>query len=416
MLATALPPVLQAPVASPAPTHGAGSGNGPDSFARMLDAADARRQAQAQAQATAGKTPEAKPATDPSPDARDAAAPAAERVSDTAEETGTGEAAVRDGDTAAAEAAAATDPALVSDAAALLAGLAALPRPAPAEAAPRAAGAAASGPRGLHAAAAGVETTAAEVGTRVATETTDGTGATARPGAGPVPRTAADGKGEAFSQLVRQARGAEGAAEQAADSHAQRLQAAAPGVDVRPQVADTAGGPALPMAIAAAPGALHGGPGASAATPAQARLGASPGSPEFATQLGARLSTFVREGVQHARLELHPIELGPVTVQIALDGTLARVNMAAEHASTRQALEQAMPALAGSLREAGLTLSGGGVFEQPRQPQPDAGAAGSGSQGGRQGERGTAAAGGERAPVSVNTAPLRRRGVVDLVA
>ena len=41
--------------------------------------------------------------------------------------------------------------------------------------------------------------------------------------------------------------------------------------------------------------------------------------------------------------------------------------MAAENGLTRQALEQSMPLLAGSLREAGLTLSGGGVFEQPRQ-------------------------------------------------
>ena len=150
-----------------------------------------------------------------------------------------------------------------------------------------------------------------------------------------------------------------------------------------------------------------------------ARLAASPGSPEFAGQLSAQLTTYAIEGVRHARLELHPLELGPVTVQIAVDGAQARVNLSAEHAATRQALEQAMPALASSLREAGLTLSGGGVFDQPRQPQPDGGAATAGGRDGSNGRRerdlghGTTA---ESGPAPVPAGQLRRRGVVDLVA
>lgn len=111
------------------------------------------------------------------------------------------------------------------------------------------------------------------------------------------------------------------------------------------------------------------------ATPAAAtdgRIAASPGSSEFAPQLAAQISTFVRDGLHHALLELNPAEMGPLTVQIQLDGNAARVHLAAEHAGTRLALEQAMPQLAGSLRENGLTLSGGGVFEQPRQQQAQA--------------------------------------------
>ena len=173
------------------------------------------------------------------------------------------------------------------------------------------------------------------------------------------------------------------------------------------------------LATAATPGSAGALAGATPTLPAHAHLGATPGSPAFATQLGAQLTTFVREGVQHARLELHPLELGPVTVQIALDGSLARVNMAAENAATRQALEQAMPALASSLREAGLTLSGGGVFEQAGQPHNGSGAAGSGS-GGNGGERG-AAGGAPGASHEAGPGPrlpeaARRRGVVDLVA
>ncbi len=169
------------------------------------------------------------------------------------------------------------------------------------------------------------------------------------------------------------------------------------------QTAETA--PPLPPLLAAPPAAtVH------ANAPAEARIAASPGSPDFASQLGAQLSTFVREGVQHARLELHPTALGPVTVQIQLEGLQAQVHLSAALADTRQALEQALPQLAGSLREAGLTLSGGGVFEQPRQapqaPPPSP-------------TRDTR----RHAPLeedgvkSFAAAPTaRRRGVVDLVA
>jgi flagellar hook-length control protein FliK len=96
-------------------------------------------------------------------------------------------------------------------------------------------------------------------------------------------------------------------------------------------------------------------------------------------------------------------------VRIELDGLTAQVHLGAEHAATRQVLEQAMPLLAGSLREAGLTLAGGGVFEQPRQPQPGTP------------EAHTSAAHAAREhddtlPGALPTPVLRQRGVVDLVA
>jgi flagellar hook-length control protein FliK len=69
-----------------------------------------------------------------------------------------------------------------------------------------------------------------------------------------------------------------------------------------------------------------------------------------------------------------------------------------------------MPLLAASLREAGLTLSGGGVFDQPRQAQPGhAQAAGS-----RRGNDATERDDG--APPIAALPTLRRRGVVDLIA
>lgn len=159
--------------------------------------------------------------------------------------------------------------------------------------------------------------------------------------------------------------------------------------------------------------ALHAGAGAdsTSATPGEARLGTAPGQPGFAPALGATIATFVRDGLQHARLHLNPAEMGPVAVQIRLDGQAAQVLMSAAHAETRAALEQAMPTLAGALREAGLTLAGGGVFEQPRDARRDGeGATADRPRGGAAPEalRGTGAA--------ATATPVQRRGVVDLVA
>ncbi|MDP3084264.1 MAG: flagellar hook-length control protein FliK [Rubrivivax sp.] len=128
--------------------------------------------------------------------------------------------------------------------------------------------------------------------------------------------------------------------------------------------------PTLALAAATAPGhaAATVTGVAAGALPVDARVDARVDSPDFAAALGTQLSVLVKDGVQHARLHLNPAALGPISVQIALDGQTAQVHMVAEQALTRQALEQAMPALASALRESGLTLTGGGVFEQPRDP------------------------------------------------
>lgn len=111
-------------------------------------------------------------------------------------------------------------------------------------------------------------------------------------------------------------------------------------------------------------------PSLATAVPAAAHVAAPVESPEFAHELAARVSVLARDGVQRAELRLHPVELGPVAVQIALDGTQARVDFGAEMLVTRSAIEASLPALAASLRDAGLTLSGGGVSQQmPGQAQ-----------------------------------------------
>jgi len=98
-----------------------------------------------------------------------------------------------------------------------------------------------------------------------------------------------------------------------------------------------------------------------------ASLHAGIDEPQFGTALGHQVALWVRDGVQEARLQLHPAELGPVTVQIALDGQAAHVEFGAAVAATRESIEQSLPALAAALRESGFTLAGGGVSSQAGQ-------------------------------------------------
>lgn len=225
--------------------------------------------------------------------------------------------------------------------------------------------------------------------------------------AAPAPAPGAGGSAPAGEQAVAKAEAGRGKAAAATD---------------RPAAAAAAAAEAAPAfvlpAAAPTPAAQHAEPAAAAAaTPAPyaAQIQAPVGSPDFAPGLSAQVSVMVRDGIQEARLQLNPAEMGPITVQIQVEGNSAQVTMTAEQAPTRDALEQAMPSLAGALREEGLTLTGGGVFEQARQPRDDAPAAGAGSRGGHAGGAGGAADGDGNA----TAAPPRRvatRGAVDVYA
>ena len=137
-------------------------------------------------------------------------------------------------------------------------------------------------------------------------------------------------------------------------------------------------------------------------------------APEFREALGVQVSVLARDGVQKAELHLNPAEMGPISVQIALDGTKAQVDFGADSFQTRQVIESGLPELAAALRDAGFTLSGGGVSQHPRGGQP-----GDGTNDGRQasGERridGVGGTAGASAPRSVNV--RMSQGGVDLYA
>lgn len=198
--------------------------------------------------------------------------------------------------------------------------------------------------------------------------------------------------------------------------------ATTPGPGTERATAGTHGGAgdsgSLPLGAESAAGATVAaaaspqGPGDAPATPpppAEAYLPQRPDQPSFAPALGAQVSLWVRDGVQEARLHLNPPEMGPVTVHIALDGASARVEFAAGAAATRSAIEHSLPDLASALRDSGLTLAGGGVFDQPRgrdDTPPDA-------------RRPGGLAADDNAPAAAVAAPaptMRPRGLVDLMA
>jgi flagellar hook-length control protein FliK len=148
-----------------------------------------------------------------------------------------------------------------------------------------------------------------------------------------------------------------------------------------------------------------------ATRPFQAELKAAVGSNQFAPALGTQLSVLVRDGIEHAQLKLNPADMGPIEVRISLDGSQAQVDFSAAHAATRQALQDAVPALASALRESGLTLTGGGVFEQPREQRGDARQAGP-----RGAARSSDSVPGTVSPGIELSRMARARGVVDLYA
>lgn len=139
-------------------------------------------------------------------------------------------------------------------------------------------------------------------------------------------------------------------------------------------------------------------------------------SPDFAPELSASVSLLIQDGVHEAQLQLNPADMGPVAIQIQLDGQQAQVNFHAAQADTREVLMRSMPELAAALQNQGITLSGGGVFAQTQSGNGQAGRDGDGrGDGGRGGARGGA---GDDALTSTARSERRAppRGLVDLYA
>jgi len=171
--------------------------------------------------------------------------------------------------------------------------------------------------------------------------------------------------------------------------------------------------PAATGALLAA-GLAAAAPPAPAEAPAVVHLPTPVDAPDFAQSLGVQVSVLAADGIQQAELHLNPPEMGPVSVQIAIDGTQAQVDFGADMASTRQVIEAGLPELASALRDAGFTLTGGGVSQQARQGSHDGGGSPREGGRGRLGSVGSVEAAGEAAPR--RTVTRVSAGGVDLYA
>ena len=135
---------------------------------------------------------------------------------------------------------------------------------------------------------------------------------------------------------------------------------------------------ALPTA-----GAATAARGSEMPAPVQANVPTPFAEPGFQQALGYQVSLLARDGIGEAELHLNPADMGPVSVQITMTGDQARVDFGADLAQTRQALEAGWAELASSLKDAGFTLSGGGVSDHARERQAQQGQAASQSFGTR---------------------------------
>jgi len=168
--------------------------------------------------------------------------------------------------------------------------------------------------------------------------------------------------------------------------------------------------------LAGAPAPTGASAPAAASAPHVAHMPTLADSPEFPQALGAQISVLARDGIQQAELHLNPAEMGPISVQIDLQGNQAQVDFGADSAATRQIIENGLPELAAALQQAGFTLSGGGVHQQARGSQ-GGGDGQPGGQGG--GQRGRAVAGVDAGTPAAEPARVRARvsaGGVDLYA
>ena len=80
--------------------------------------------------------------------------------------------------------------------------------------------------------------------------------------------------------------------------------------------------------------------------------------PRFGGALSERVQWLVKEGIQSAELTLHPQDMGPIRIEMSIDGTATSIDFAATQADTRAAIEQALPRLRDLLADQGLQLGG----------------------------------------------------------
>ncbi|TQV65372.1 MAG: hypothetical protein FNT29_00595 [Halothiobacillaceae bacterium] len=90
---------------------------------------------------------------------------------------------------------------------------------------------------------------------------------------------------------------------------------------------------------------------------------------DFGEAMGQRVMLMVGREMQGARIELNPVDLGPMEIHLQLRGNEATVHFGAAHALTREAIEAAIPRLRDLLAEQGFTQVNVNVGQQGQNAQ-----------------------------------------------
>jgi len=130
---------------------------------------------------------------------------------------------------------------------------------------------------------------------------------------------------------------------------------------------------ALTKAPSFASSATNAAPGQIQSTSASTVLTMQPSvqSEAWGKVLSSRVVWMANEGVQRAELRLNPANLGPVEVKMSSNNEQVSVSFVAQHAATRDALEQALPKLKESFQENGMDLAQADVSEQESEEESD---------------------------------------------
>ena len=151
--------------------------------------------------------------------------------------------------------------------------------------------------------------------------------------------------------------------------------------------------------------------------PTQASLSTPVTSNAWPQQLGQQLVQISqRGGEQHVQMQLHPAELGPLSISLKFSEQGAQAHFLSAHAQVRQVLEQAIPQLREALAEQGISLGETSVGEQ-RDPNAQAFAQSGGKQGIEAGgDNGDVGLDETTPALSAESSPLILDGRVDLYA
>lgn len=106
-------------------------------------------------------------------------------------------------------------------------------------------------------------------------------------------------------------------------------------------------------------------PAAPVSTPVLVPAGAN----AFAQELGQQLTWFVDQGIQQARIRLHPDELGSLDLKISVNHGRVDVVFQAQHPGAVAAVQQSLPQLDQMLAQHGLSLGNTEVGQHDRGDQ-----------------------------------------------